>query len=284
MTDLLPDIVAAAAREPEPESQAKAGVHAPNCNSLAIVVVHAPNVYCVMHCFQNPGDKGAACLSISRCVIVGIVQYLVCVLLRLKLSWKVLVTCKLLLERHRPLLTRWRHHTHSFNREWHQRHEHPIAGKARWYWCAACMDHTAWHDRAHITCNPSTLHCHHQHERLRQQAKLTSAWGMAWLCCMDHIALHVEQAILHLSMAASLIPHLVLSCVSYSGKCFGEGAEGRDPNANRLPPLQCQQGRAYGGQTPRQVPLLHGEGLGWFHRPQVQCQARGLDMHRLQPA
>lgn len=78
-----------------------------------------------------------------------------------------------------------------------------------------------------------------------------------------------------------------LSCLFFRGECTGEGAEGHHAScqlASRFPPLQCKEGWRPRGQTPGQIPLLHGEGLGWFHRPQRQHQAWGLDLQCLQPA
>ena len=76
------------------------------------------------------------------------------------------------------------------------------------------------------------------------------------------------------------------------GQCTCKGAEGCHPScqlANRFPPLQCKgarpsKGQASRRQAPRQVSLLHGEGLGWLHRPQHQHQAWGLGMCCLQTA
>lgn len=94
------------------------------------------------------------------------------------------------------------------------------------------------------------------------------------------VNLHLVVCSYHTCSAGAAI----FSC---RGQCTGEGAEGYHPScqpANKLPPLQCQGGRPYRGQAPGQVSLLHGEGLGWLHRPQHQHQAWGLGVCCLQPA
>ena len=118
---------------------------------------------------------------------------------------------------------------------------------------------------------------------------ITLLWaGLASVTQNQHsshaCASEVRERMISLHLLVCSAGAVTCSC---RGQCTGEGAEGYHPScqpANRLPPLQCQGGRPCRRQAPGQVPLLHGEGLGWLHRPQHQHQAWGLGVCCLQPA